>query len=156
MGRVKSVREFEVVRERGAAGQTNMQHESRLVGANADEEEGEASLGLGQAVEDDNILCMAQPADARRRWLGLFCLTMAAGMLTWGLIVLGSHLQGYWFLVYWAVCFLFTIAALFIALLDMRAVRRRMRREQQDLLHSTLAEIGKPGEESPRPGANEE
>ena len=123
-----------------------MHDESRFGG----EEEGAGSFGLGHAADDDSVLCMAQPADARRRWLGMFCLTMAAGMLTWGLIVLGSHLQGYWFLLYWAVCFLFTIAALFIALLDMRAVRRRMRSEQQDLLHSTLAEIAKPRDETPR------
>src|SRR5262245_8442381 len=70
------------------------------------------SLGLGLSEEGDSVSYMAHPADARRRWLGLFCLSMAAGMVTWGIIMFGSSLQGFGFLVYWAVCFLFTIAAL--------------------------------------------
>ena len=110
---------------------------------------------MGLPAGADSLSYMAQPGDARRRWLGLFCLSMAAGMLTWGIIVFGSRLQGYGFLAYWAVCFLFTIAALFIALLDMRAVRRRIRDEQQVLLHSTLAEIEKSGKNGSPTGGDE-
>ena len=49
---------------------------------------------------------MPTPADALRRWLGLFCLTMAAGMLIWGQTVLKPLLEGIGFLLYWAGCFL--------------------------------------------------
>ena len=99
---------------------------------------------------------MAHPADARRRWLGLFCLTTAGGMVTWGLIVLGSELRGFLFLFYWAACFLFTVAAIFIALVDMRAVRRRIQEEEEDLLTATVAEIERSKQKSPRGPASGE
>ncbi|HEU0008252.1 MAG TPA: hypothetical protein VFT34_00390 [Verrucomicrobiae bacterium] len=91
---------------------------------------------------------MQTPAEALRRWLGLFCLTMAGGMLIWGQTVLKPHLEGLAFLIYWAGCFLFTFAAIGIALLDMRAVRQRVRAEQESLIRRTLANLEK-AEESP-------
>ena len=80
-------------------------------------------------------------ADALRRWLGLFCLTVAAGMLIWGQTLLKPLLQGWFFIFYWGVCFVFTFGAIIIALLDIRALRRRTRREQQELLERTLSEV---------------
>jgi hypothetical protein len=80
-------------------------------------------------------------ADALRRWLGAFCLTVAAGMLIWGQTLLKPYLQGFGFLIYWSVCFFFTFGAIFIALLDVRAMRRRTRREQQELIERTLDEV---------------
>jgi hypothetical protein len=80
-------------------------------------------------------------ADALRRWLGLFCLTVAAGMLIWGQTLLKPYLEGVGFLIYWSFCFLFTFGAILIALLDVRAMRRRTRREQQELLQRTLDEL---------------
>ncbi len=91
---------------------------------------------------------MQTPADALRRWLGLFCLTMAGGMLIWGQTVLKLHLEGLGFLFYWAGCFLFTFAAIGIALLDMRAVRQRVRAEQESLIRRTLANLEKTGASS--------
>lgn len=111
---------------------------------------------MGGAGADDTLPCMSSPADARRRWLGLFCLAMAAAMLSWGLIVLGSRLQGIWFLGYWAACFFFTFAALVIALLDAHAVRKRIRSEQEELIRRTITEIQEakkpdpPGQSPPR------
>lgn len=84
---------------------------------------------------------MANSADALRRWLGAFCLAVAAGMLIWGQTILKPHLDGIPFLIYWFICFVFTIAAIFIALLDVRAVRRRVKDEQADLIQRTLEEI---------------
>jgi hypothetical protein len=81
---------------------------------------------------------MLSSADALRRWLGTFCLAMAAGMLIWGQTLLKPHLNGTLFLVYWGVCFTFTVGAILIALLDIRAVRRRTRREHEDLVRRTL------------------
>lgn len=80
-------------------------------------------------------------ADALRRWLGLFCLTVAAGMLIWGQTLLKPLLEGWLFIVYWGFCFVFTFGAIIIALLDIRALRRRTRREQRELLERTLSEV---------------
>jgi hypothetical protein len=79
--------------------------------------------------------------DARRRWLGLFCLAVAFGMLVWGQTVLKPHLAGWGYLGYWFVCFFFTIAAIWIALLDVRAIRRRIRNEHRELIQKTLEEV---------------
>ncbi len=71
----------------------------------------------------------------------MFCLAVAAGMLIWGQTVLEPCLTGVLVLVYWAACFAFTLGAIMIALLDIRAVRRRVRNQQRDLLHRTLEGI---------------
>src|SRR5262245_35885187 len=90
---------------------------------------------------------MANPADALRRWLGMFCLAVSAGMLIWGQTVLKPHLEGVPFLIYWAICFLFTMGAIFIALIDLRAVRRRLRKERRDLVERAMKELARPGED---------
>lgn len=93
---------------------------------------------------------MNNTADARRRWFGLFFLTLSAGMLIWGQTLLRPHLTGMVFVVYWLSCFGFTFVTIFIALLDVRAVRRRLREEQieqVDLLRRTLEDI----EDNPKP-----
>jgi hypothetical protein len=90
---------------------------------------------------------MANSADALRRWLGAFCLAVAAGMLIWGQTVLLPYLAGFGFILYWLLCFAFTIAAIVIALLDVRAVRRRIRNEQAELIRRTLDEIEQNKEE---------
>ena len=84
---------------------------------------------------------MPNSADAMRRWLGSFCLVVAAGMLIGGQTVLKARLDGLMFLFYWLACFGFTMAAIFIALLDVRAVRRRNRDEQRELIHRTLEQV---------------
>lgn len=90
---------------------------------------------------------MANSADALRRWLGAFCLAVAAGMLIWGQTILVPYLRGIGFLIYWGICFIFTIGAISIALLDVRAMRRRVREEQAALIQRTLEEIER-GKES--------
>jgi hypothetical protein len=80
-------------------------------------------------------------SDAMRRWLGAFCLTVAAGMLIWGQTLLKPLLEGWSFIIYWGFCFAFTFGAIIIALLDIRALRRRTRREQEELVERTLAEV---------------
>ena len=69
-------------------------------------------------------------------------------MLVWGQTVLQPHLDGTAYLIYWLFCFVFTFAAIFTALIDMRATRRRTHLEQQELLDKALNEI-KPGEKPP-------
>jgi len=92
---------------------------------------------------------MSTSADALRRWFGLFFLALAFGMLIWGQTVLSTVLERNFllFIIYWTICFLFTLAAIVTALLDMRATRRRARREHQQLLQRTLEEIETDGKE---------
>lgn len=96
---------------------------------------------LGKARRDDTLPGMANSATALRRWLGLFCLAMASGLLIWGQTILKPILAGGWFVLYWGICFLFTFAAIIIALIDIWMVRRSTRQEQSELLHKTLEEI---------------
>jgi hypothetical protein len=121
-----------------------MRDDSSLRGAPFPESRGSgppSNLGCRAAAEVNTLRFMQTPADALRRWLGLFCLTMAGSMLIWGQTVLKPHLEGLGFLSYWAGCFLFTFAAIGIALLDMRAVRQRVRAEQESLIRQTLAKL---------------
>jgi len=84
---------------------------------------------------------MELTATARRRWLGAVALLSALVMLIAGETVLKGRLGAVAFLVYWMACFGFTGLALFMALLDMRAVQNRTRQEQKKLVESTLKEI---------------
>lgn len=84
---------------------------------------------------------MPTSADALRRWLGLLFLALAFGLLIWGQTVLRDSLKGVAFLAYWGCCFLFTLAAIITALLDVRATRRKAREEQDDLIRRTLEEV---------------
>jgi len=84
---------------------------------------------------------MADAADARRRWFGLFFLTLAAGMLIWGQTILRPWLKGWGFILYWVACFVLTALAILTAILDMRATRRRTRAEQHELLERTWRDL---------------
>lgn len=84
---------------------------------------------------------MPNSADALRRWLGMFCLAVASGLLIWGQTVFAPYLKGVPFMLYWAICLLFTLGAIIIALIDIRALRRRTRQERRALLEKTLVEI---------------
>ena len=84
---------------------------------------------------------MATSVDALRRWLGLLFLALSFGFLVWGQTVLRDRLKGTAFLVYWGCCFLLTLTAIVIALLDLRATRKRALREHQELVQRTMNEI---------------
>lgn len=71
----------------------------------------------------------------------MFCLAVASGMLIWGHTILAPHLKGLGFLIYWLVCFLFTIASIVIALLDVQAVLRNIRKERVELFRRALKDI---------------
>ena len=84
---------------------------------------------------------MNNSVDAWRRWLGMFFLTVTAGMLIWGHTILAPYLKGIGFLIYWMVCFLCTIASIVIALLDVHAVLRNIRSERMALLRRAMKDI---------------
>jgi len=92
---------------------------------------------------------MGNSADAMRRWLGAFCLAVAFGLLVWGETVLKPILTGLLFLLYWMGCFLFTIGAIVFALLDVRAVRRRVRAERRELVERAFQDLEKKPDPKP-------
>ena len=77
-------------------------------------------------------LRLMRAADARRRWFGLLFLTLAGGLLIWGVTLLEPHLRGWAFVVYWLACLGFTVAAMVVAWLDWHAVRDPRRRDLTD------------------------
>jgi hypothetical protein len=83
---------------------------------------------------------MLTPADALRRWFGLLFLALASGMVIWGNTILHPHLHGAGFIIFWFLCFLFTLGAILLALLDIRAIRHRSRLEQRELIDRALRE----------------
>lgn len=89
-----------------------------------------------------------------RRWLGLLFLALAFGMLIWGQTVLRNRLHGLSFLIYWACCFLFTLAAIVTALLDVRATRKRAQEEHNELVRRTLEELEREDSDNPDGGKN--
>jgi len=72
--------------------------------------------------------------NSRLRWFGTFFLVVAAGLLIWGQTLLSPYLTGIWYLVYWLVCLIFTALAMITALLDMRAVRSRIREQHRQIV----------------------
>jgi|SRR6516165_3772959 hypothetical protein len=84
---------------------------------------------------------MGLDVTTRRRWVGAIVLTAALLMLIAGQTVLQGRLKAFGFLVYWTLCFALTCLAIVIAFLDVRALGRRTRQEQHDLIESTLKKI---------------
>ena len=99
---------------------------------------------------------MSNPADARRRWFGLFFLFIALGLLIWGQTILKPHLSGLGFVLYWLVCFAFTILAMLTALLDFWVIRIRARREQREMIKRAVERTKANGGVSDDTPGNEE
>src|SRR5687768_1822159 len=86
---------------------------------------------------------MAVKSDLRRRWLGAIFLAIAAGMVIAGQTFLRDRLQPAGFLLFWLVCLGFTLLAIFVAFLDVFAIRQRTRDEQRALFEETLKDIAR-------------
>lgn len=84
----------------------------------------------------------------RRRWFGVLCLLAAIAMLGAGETVLQGRLNALGFVAYWLLCFVVTVLAMGVALLDARAVREETQTEQRALFENTLQRIQ---EEKARP-----
>lgn len=97
---------------------------------------------------------MGVDATARRRRFGALMLLAALGMLVAGQTILKSGLQDIGFLVYWLICFVFTGAAIVVAYLDVRSLRRRGKREARELIETTFSQIEKEARQR-RPGRNQ-
>lgn len=81
---------------------------------------------------------MSNPPEGRRRPVSIIFLIISAVMLIAGQTVLKPHLRQQAFIYYWLVCFVFNGLTLLAALMDFRAIRRRARAEQKDLIQTTL------------------
>jgi hypothetical protein len=86
---------------------------------------------------------MLTSVDARRRWFGAFFLIIAGGMMLWGFTFLGPFLvrNPFWFVIYWLICFGFTILSFAIAIYDMMVIRRRMRDEKRSAFNKAFSDI---------------
>lgn len=64
-------------------------------------------------------------------------------MLVWGETVFEPYLEQAHaaFVIYWAGCFVSTTLAMIVALLDIRAMRLRLRSERKDLVERTLQDL---------------
>jgi len=94
---------------------------------------------------------MALDATARRRWFGALVLLAAMAMLICGDTVLKDKLGLLAFFIYWVVCFALTGLAIMVAFLDVRALQRRIRREQRDLFDTIVKKIEAEAKTKPRP-----
>ena len=84
---------------------------------------------------------MGNSSGSTRRTFGTVCVMVPVGMVILGLTALKNTLDGLGFLVYWLICLALTGLAILMAFLDVRALQRRTRQEQRDLLDSTLKKI---------------
>ncbi len=85
----------------------------------------------------------------RRRAIGLMMILVSIALVLVGELFLGPRLHGWGYILYWGACAVFTVVALFTALVDMVVVRREAAREERRLLQETFGK-----KEAPR--ANEE
>ena len=88
-----------------------------------------------------------------RRAFGTVCLMVPVGMVILGLTALKRSLDGLTFVVYWLICFLFTFAAIVVALIDLRSVQRQTREETQELFEKTLGDIEPERNDKTGPGS---
>jgi TRAP-type C4-dicarboxylate transport system permease small subunit len=82
-------------------------------------------------------------SDIRRRWLGVVCLGIAILMVVWGQFFLPRSLAPTLQAAFWLLCFVFTIAAILIALVDLLVLRQRTRAEKRALFAETMDAIEK-------------
>ncbi|MSR65653.1 MAG: hypothetical protein EXS18_07740 [Verrucomicrobiae bacterium] len=82
----------------------------------------------------------AERRKRRRRVIGLVMILMSIGLVLLGQLALEPYLRENLvrFIVYWSACALFTVAALFTALIDMVAVRSEAAREERRLTEHTF------------------
>lgn len=78
----------------------------------------------------------------------MVCLGTAILLVVWGQFFLPVSTTLPLQLVFWGVCFVFTVMAILIALLDLRVLRERTRAEKRALLEQTLQDIEKESKEA--------
>ena len=103
---------------------------------------------------------MADKRDIRRRAIGTLFLASAAAMLVIGETVLRDKLRANpaAFLLFWMACVIALGISVLIAVLDLAVTRRRLRKEQRELLENTIRQIERTKEikasQPPKPRGN--
>jgi hypothetical protein len=93
---------------------------------------------------------MAYSPDLSLRRLGLLFLAAAMLMLLFGQTLLEPHLgRGLLFIIYWLICFGFTILAMLVAVLDIWVVRTRARHDQETLFKEATQQKRRPDSDEP-------
>lgn len=87
---------------------------------------------------------MTNNADSMRRWRGMLFLAVSFAMMMWGQLVLGAHLSGVAFVLYWGACFGLSIAAIVLGILDVRGVLRQIKAERSASLRRAMRGIKHP------------
>lgn len=90
----------------------------------------------------------------RRRRVGLALILAAIVFVLLGQLVFDPFLKEnlYVFVLYWGSCALFTVLALYVALMDMVAVRREAERAERKLVQETFGrKDGKPRDDKREP-----
>lgn len=78
-----------------------------------------------------------------RRIAGGLALLGALGLLICGETVLKAQLKGVVYILYWMACLVLTTIAIIAAFMDVRALQRRTRREQEALIEEAFQAMGK-------------
>ncbi len=89
-------------------------------------------------------------SDKRRRWFGLLYLLISGILLIWGTTWLEPYLVGWKFVLYWFVCFLTTIMAMLIAMLDIWIIRIRARQQRRNAANDAFKKETDAEEDSKR------
>jgi hypothetical protein len=79
--------------------------------------------------------------------MALICVGFSAAMLLAGQTVLRASLRGEAFLWYWLICFGLTVAAILLALIELRGLRFRAREEHRELMEEALRDLQSPDED---------
>lgn len=80
--------------------------------------------------------------DPFRRWLEMLCLSVSAGMLFWGYLVLRPYLHGWVFVGYWVACATLALGSSLLALHDAFRILSEMRRERARLNRKAQEQVG--------------
>jgi len=75
--------------------------------------------------------------------MGVVFLGVAVLMVVWGQFFLPRTIAPELQAVFWLLCFLFTLAAIMIACVDLVVLRQRTRTENRELFEETMHEIEK-------------
>jgi hypothetical protein len=96
------------------------------------------------------LLEMERTKISARRTTGGLALLGALALLICGETFLKAQLKGVAYILYWMACLVLTTIAIIAAFMDVRALQRRTRREQEVLIEETFEAMGKkpgkPGE----------
>ncbi len=89
----------------------------------------------------------------RRRRIGLGMILVSITLVVAGRFWLWAYLEQHSgaFVLYWGLCTIFTVLALFIALVDMVTVRREAAQEERRLAQEALLRRSRKEEEDGRP-----